>query len=68
MKVVIDYDGVKREISGPFQICIGPDEAEALRQAILEFLDRGGTFGWVTVYVRPPSTTNTAPIGWKDKP
>lgn len=63
MKIIIDHQGCKREINGNFQICLSREDA----QDMIRCLEQMQTFGWVDVFNRPKSTTNQAPIGWRDQ-
>lgn len=71
MKIIIEFDGVKREINGDFSICGSGRDLKLLMQMLRDKIgDDGGSFGYGWVQIREPLTTatNTAPIGWKDAP
>lgn len=65
-KIVICFDGVRRELSMPFSICASREGLEHLLRAIKKALDSGLTYGWVDVTELPKSgPSNTAPLDWK---
>lgn len=67
-KVVIEYDGVKRDLAVPFQMCVGRETLELIASAIntrLQEMEPPHTYGWLEVVERPISTPNDAPIAWK---
>lgn len=64
-KVVISVDGVKREISPPFQMCLSRDMARALRAALRQADHDDFTYGWITVPAEP-SADGGPPLPWRD--
>jgi hypothetical protein len=67
-KLVIEFDGVKREITIPFRICGGAEDLRQLQRALSAVLDRDQPlyYGWVDVTRLPPeSKPNTSPISWR---
>ena len=66
MKVIIDHKGIKREIDGSFQLCLGAGDAGRLIKALQEHYDDGG-YGWVEVPDQvPASAASTEPIPWDE--
>lgn len=71
MKLVISYDGVKREISGDFAICANAESLRTLAKAIEDKLEPFPNFyGWMEVRepLKPLEiTSNQEPLSWSDK-
>lgn len=77
MIMIIDKDGIKREVKAPFALCMSRDDLEAF---ILELKERlavmhdtsdgslGASYGWFRVDTSHPSTSpnNTVPLAWTD--
>lgn len=62
MKIVIGKDGVKREITGPFNICGSKKDLDALVKCIQ---DTGvPVYGWVRIVDSEPCIPNTPPLKW----
>jgi hypothetical protein len=55
MKLVIEKDGVKREIDGPFRLCVSRLDADIL---IAQLRHEPQTYGWVTIH---PEVLNGEP-------
>ena len=70
IKIVLSKDGVKREITTPFGICIHRDDLGRLIRALQDIRDRmegaGAIYGWDRVVVGHPddSLPNTSPRPW----
>lgn len=70
MKFTISSKGVKRELTTPFALCIGPDDLDSLIRALQEA--RAGmlnsTYGWVRVDPSHPcdAPPNTEPLKWDE--
>lgn len=68
MKLIIEKDGVKRELEAPFNLCIASDTIRDLQdQLSLILIDqerKGSGYGWVTIYPKTRTISNTKPIPW----
>ena len=67
MKIVIMSEGVKREISGAFDVCMSRADMEALCQQLdVQLKKEDWTLGWLTIWPRPVRDINgTPPLNWK---
>ncbi len=67
MKFTIEYEGIKRQIDGPFNLCASKEDLAAIADAIREF-DEKAVYGWIFVRQRRAKMTpNQTPLGWKDR-
>ena len=71
MKIIIDHDGVKRQIEGVFGVCGNGNDLKRLAYLIEQRLrdtpDEGRNFfGWIEIFDSVPMTANTTPGPWKD--
>ena len=69
MKLIIDHQNVKREIDGPWALCIGRFDAEQLKQILEDVLKSEETsfsYGWIDVPLKTKSSTNQTPKGWTE--
>lgn len=64
MTIIINAQGVKREIEGPYSVCGSTVDLVRLRDALTAALDCGLTYGWVEVAERPVITANQHPEPW----
>lgn len=65
MKIVIDAQGVKREIEGPYSICASAPDLRRLRDAIAGFLVREDqVYGWVEIVEKPVHAPDSKPKPW----
>jgi len=63
MKFVIDFQGIKREITGPFRICASSLDLQILKESL--YLPPGASYGWIKVTEDPmESASNTKPLSW----
>ena len=68
MKIIIDYNGVKRIIEGPFSICATRGDFMALREQLSEGCMEDHSYGWVTIRTHENNPSiNTQPIDWHSK-
>ena len=68
MKIIIEYQGVKRQIEGPFEICASGADFKRLREQLSYGCMDEFIYGWVKVRtVESESAANTSPIGWKEE-
>jgi hypothetical protein len=67
MKAIIEYEGVKRQIDGPFSICIGRGNLETLIQCLSEKQEGDLRYGWIEITERPERTPDSPPIGWHNE-
>lgn len=74
MKIIVEHDGVKREIAGSFNVCGSASDLRSMARQILGGLEawkevhgHDGTFGWVPVLDNRPvvSVANQKPLPWK---
>lgn len=66
MKVIIEQDGVKRQIEGPFWMCVSNRDAQHIIDALQKLLNEGIAYGWLPITeLPPPSMSSTSPQGWK---
>lgn len=70
MRIVIEQDGVKREISGPFAMCLSAEDLDALLRLLhdthLRWSREGTAYGWFDVYKLTARDTNTPAMKWSD--
>lgn len=68
MKLILERDGIKREIESPFVLCISSKDAKRLIELLQTELDRGLTHAWVTIHDIPKveSVPSQAPRPWND--
>lgn len=52
LKIIINHDCVKREIVGPFEICLDANSLRILKQR-LEEVPPDHSYGWITIYEKP---------------
>jgi hypothetical protein len=77
MKIIIEHSNTKREINGPFQLCINKSDLAALKQALNEVSEDDWVYGWIGIneecehdrgpysYIRQQrSIPNTPPKTW----
>jgi hypothetical protein len=66
-KLVIEFDGVKRDLAIPFRICASRETLIQIARAVNDVLAGDWCYGWLDVTERPKeSRPNTKPIGWHD--
>lgn len=67
-KVIICFDGVRREFALPFQICGSRETLAAIQRSLGRALSSGEwSYGWHDIYVHPPSgPSNTSPLSWRE--
>lgn len=65
MKLVLDKDGVKREIEGPFKICGSEADMKVLAKC-LGLRGEKFTYGWLDIAELADSTVNTPPRKWTE--
>lgn len=68
MKIIIEQDCVKREIVGPFAICISEQDRQTLIRCLSE-TDREWCSGWITICEKAivKTGTSTVPLAWTDE-
>jgi hypothetical protein len=77
MKMIIDKDGIKRELEAPFSMCMSRDDLDAficeLRERLAVMRDTsdessGSVHGWFRVDPSHPSSapSSTKPLAWTD--
>ena len=64
MKLIIEHQGIKREIRGPFNIC---GDRRSLMCIANRIIDAAPHYGWVLIYETEAGKANLAPISWKEK-
>ena len=68
-RLILDKDGVKREIKGPFHMMIDNHTFDIIKKAFeANVTPEGFFYGWLTIHdpVHCPHSTNTKPIGWTE--
>jgi len=64
VKVLIQKDGIKREIVGPFRMCLSGGDARSIVRCLSEMAD-SGCHGWIDIYDAPAGPlTEGAPLPW----
>ncbi len=64
MKVVIEQGEIKREITGPFRMCISRDNARSLVRCIGPMAE-SGCYGWIDIVDVPVvSSIEGPPLPW----
>jgi hypothetical protein len=77
MKMIIDKDGIKRELESPFSLCMSRDDLDAficeLRERLVVMSDTsdgslGSSYGWFRVDTSHPASapSSTMPLAWTD--
>jgi hypothetical protein len=70
MNLVIQKDGIKRELAGEFGICTSRDDLKSLcdqLNAALQLWEANGfAYGWLEIRREMDIAANTKPIGWGD--
>jgi len=68
MNIIIAQLGIKREIHGPFAICINQDMLRLLKSTLSEIDEEQWAYGWITVAEKPivDIPSNCAPSPWKE--
>lgn len=65
MNITVQFNGVKRSISGPFMVCASDVDFRLMKRAIDDFLaDKRSTYGWIEVTVRPEIGPEGPPLTW----
>ena len=72
MKLVLEAEGVKRELVGPFNIAISRADLDALRTQLeridAEWKRTGCCYGWATVYPKATGPgPNIVPLSWSQR-
>ena len=70
MTIIIEHGKIKRQISGPFNICGDFKELRDIANQILEQIneDNQGVYGWLRIVsAQQPSLPDTVPILWSDE-
>lgn len=65
-KIIIMVDGVKREFSPPFEICLSRDMAKALRVALRQADHDEFEYGWIMV-PGEAAKVDGPPVKWRDQ-
>jgi len=68
MKIIIEHEGTKREINGPFNICIKEKDLITLSNKLNKVRKRKGGFyyGWIKIKESAEFLANTEPKPWKN--
>lgn len=69
MKFVLETEGVRREIKGPFNLCGSLVDLKALRDQIDQQLNKEKIFvyGWITIWPEPiHDEPNRIPLKWTE--
>lgn len=72
MKIILERDGVKRQITGPFAMCIGDKDLARLVDVLTAERDRrtdeGVVYGWFIVAepVAVSQIPSTPPLLWTE--
>lgn len=66
-KMVIESEGVKREVALPAALCISKEVAYQIRDAMNQFIGSESSYGWVTVHRETVESAgpNTKPLPWR---
>lgn len=65
MRIIIDSEGIKREVLGEFTICVDRKTLIALQSSISVIESNEWTYGWIDIRPpMPPGTKNSKPISW----
>lgn len=67
-RIVIAKNGIKREITFPFELCLSRDAARWLREQLRQIDCDESTYGWITIAhpVEMQGMPNTQPLRWTD--
>ncbi len=65
MNVIIQQNGIKREIAGPFRLCLSRDDARSLTRCI-DSMAASGCYGWVDICDMPDGPlAEGVPLPWR---
>lgn len=72
MRLVLEAEGVKRELIGPFNIAISRADLSTLRTQLdridAEWESSGCCYGWATVFPKATGPgPNSTPLAWTQK-
>lgn len=66
MRLIIEAEGVKRELNGPFRLCAGANDLRALRDQLDRIISEPFTYGWNTIWPAPQDAgPDTPPQTWR---
>ena len=67
-RIVIAKDGIKREITFPFELCLDRETARWLREQLKQADHDEGGYGWITIAhpVDFQGSVNSQPMRWTD--
>lgn len=69
VRLILDKDGVKREITGPFHLLIDNYTFEIIKNAFeANVTPEGFFYGWLTIHdpVHCPLSINAPPLKWTE--
>lgn len=67
MKIIIEASGIKRELRGPYRICLGADDLEILKRRICGAQENGFHYGWIFIHQEADDgEPNTSVIPWEN--
>ncbi len=67
MKIAIDHNGIKREIDGPFSICVSGADLARIYRKLRKAHKKGHFYGWIRIKDNgkmDSGTPNTKPTPW----
>jgi hypothetical protein len=67
-RIVIETEGVKREVPLPCAVLITREQAYAIRESMNSFIgEENCTYGWVTIHrEKVDQRSNSKPLSWKE--
>jgi len=65
MKIIIEHDGVKREIKGLFRVCLGENDLKTMIQCLSQKHEEKKSYGWIDICERPIPGLDLRPLSWK---
>lgn len=67
-RIIIAKDGIKREITFPFEMCLSREAARWLREQLKQMDHDEATYGWITIGhpVDSQGKANTRPLRWTE--
>jgi hypothetical protein len=66
MKVIITHNTTKREIVGPFNMCMTANDALTIAEKLQEFAESGAVYGWIEISDKQMNLANTPPRKWDE--
>lgn len=69
MNIVINSNGLKRQLNFPFEICLDQRSLKTLKDCLSLVDENTHNYGWITIYEKPiiHAVANQVPLPWKEE-